>query len=388
VREREKVCFEPQRMSAGSTVQHASKSALSHQDEVEIKLELTSQSDYLKVQQILGAPLEVHEQENIFFDGKKQELSSRRSMLRFRFYGGHPPKCILTLKSNSSISGGIQRSQEVEEDIDYSIARQIVGDTSKMGQLSNRVGGSQVMGGIFGEYKLPSDGFVCLGGFFNRREIYQYGALHLELDKTTFEFGTVYEIEVETANPDHVKNELESVLNSNGVKYTSSPISKFGRFVSGKQKAAATEIHAAAKAVETKRPPMEIDQQVVFVYTGSESMDSTCAWYENVLGLERTLDLGQGQARIFRTSSSSFLGVCKVRPGRYVEPKGVVLTLVTKTAAVDQWHKRLSEQGADVLGPPERSDMFNIYAFFVRDPNGYLIEFQSFLDPQWPLPPA
>jgi len=360
----------------GSTVQHASKSALSHQEEVEIKLELASQSDYLRVKQILGAPLEVHEQENVFFDGKKQELSSSRAVLRFRFYGGQVPKCILTLKSNSYVAGGIQRSQEVEEDINYFIARQIVVDSSKMGQLR----GSQVMAGIYAEYKVASHGFVCLGGFRNRREVYQYGDLHLELDKTTFEFGTVYEIEVETANPVYVKSELESLLNSNGVKYTYSKISKFARFVTGKQKAA----EEALKAAEMKRPPIEIDQQVVFVYT--DAFDSTVAWYENVLGLELILD--QGQARIYRTSSSSFLGVCKVRPGRYVEPKGVVLTLATKPAAVDQWFRRLSEQGADILGPPERNDMFNVYAFFVRDPNGYLIEFQSFLDPRWPLPPT
>ena len=36
---------------------------------------------------------------------------------------------------------------------------------------------------------------------------------------------------------------------------------------------------------------------------------------------------------------------------------------------------------ADV--PPELSEKFNVYGFFLRDPNGYLLEFQTFLDPRW-----
>jgi hypothetical protein len=34
-------------------------------------------------------------------------------------------------------------------------------------------------------------------------------------------------------------------------------------------------------------------------------------------------------------------------------------------------------------GPPERSDQFGVYCFFARDPNGYLLEFQTFLDRGW-----
>eukprot|EP00741_Cyanophora_paradoxa_P013129 tig00020675_g12682.t1 len=123
-----------------------------------------------------------------------------------------------------------------------------------------------------------------------------------------------------------------------------------------------------------------IDQQVTFIYT--DDMAGTCGWYERVLGLECELD--QGAARIYRTSETSFLGICKVRPGRYVEPKGVVITFACPKAEVDQWYERMVEKGADILGPPEKNDMFHVYAFFIRDPNGYLIEFQTFLDPRWP----
>ncbi len=33
--------------------------------------------------------------------------------------------------------------------------------------------------------------------------------------------------------------------------------------------------------------------------------------------------------------------------------------------------------------PPQLSTQFNVYSFFVRDPNGYKLEFQSFRDPAW-----
>ena len=39
---------------------------------------------------------------------------------------------------------------------------------------------------------------MCLGGFRNLRRDYSWEGFKLELDETQFEWGTVYEIEVET----------------------------------------------------------------------------------------------------------------------------------------------------------------------------------------------
>jgi catechol 2,3-dioxygenase-like lactoylglutathione lyase family enzyme len=125
-----------------------------------------------------------------------------------------------------------------------------------------------------------------------------------------------------------------------------------------------------------KRPA--IDQQVTWVYT--QDLESTAGFYRDTIGLEQVLD--QGLCRIFRTSSTGFLGVCQVRPGRYVEPKGVVLTLVVPD--VDGWHTYLTAKGVACEGKPSLSTTFNVYAFFAADPNGYKLEFQSFRDPRWP----
>ena len=39
---------------------------------------------------------------------------------------------------------------------------------------------------------------MCLGGFKNIRQDYKYEGLKMELDETSYEWGTCYEIEIET----------------------------------------------------------------------------------------------------------------------------------------------------------------------------------------------
>ena len=122
-----------------------------------------------------------------------------------------------------------------------------------------------------------------------------------------------------------------------------------------------------------------INQSLVWVYTAD--LDGTCKFYADTLGLEQVLD--QGGCRIFRMGPTGFIGVCFARPGRFVEPKGVVITFVSDD--VDGWHAHLLAKGVTPDGPPKYSEAFNVYAFFARDPNGYLLEFQRFMDPVWPV---
>ncbi len=127
-------------------------------------------------------------------------------------------------------------------------------------------------------------------------------------------------------------------------------------------------------------PHPTIAQQVTWVYT--EDLPGTARFYNEAIGLELVLD--QGGCRIFKTSETSFLGVCKVRPGRHVEPKGVVITLVTPD--VDGWHEALKARGVTILEPPAYHASFDVYCFFATDPNGYKLEFQTFRDPSWKMP--
>lgn len=119
--------------------------------------------------------------------------------------------------------------------------------------------------------------------------------------------------------------------------------------------------------------------QVTWVYTND--LPDTARFYADTLGFEMVLD--QGLCRIFRAAPHAFVGVCQVRPGRFVEPKGVVVTFVLPTPAdVDSWHAKIVAKGAKPEAP-FHSERFKVRAFFVHDPNGYKLEFQAFLDPAW-----
>ena len=125
--------------------------------------------------------------------------------------------------------------------------------------------------------------------------------------------------------------------------------------------------------------PAPAVQQITWVYT--YDLASTATFYAETLALEQVLD--QGMCRVFRVGQTSFIGVCQ-RPDRDVEPKGVILTLLTPD--VDGWYARLKAAGEDIVSEPSYSERSQAYAFFCRDPEGYRVEFQHFHDPRWVFP--
>jgi catechol 2,3-dioxygenase-like lactoylglutathione lyase family enzyme len=54
------------------------------------------------------------------------------------------------------------------------------------------------------------------------------------------------------------------------------------------------------------------------------------------------------------------------------------------TDKVDEWYAFLQARGVEFDQAPALNDRYHIYHCFLRDPNGYLIEIQQFLDPEWP----
>ena len=121
---------------------------------------------------------------------------------------------------------------------------------------------------------------------------------------------------------------------------------------------------------------LTVDCQISWVYT--DDLVGTCAFYESGLGLKQVRD--EGSARIFRVSSTASIGVCLAFDDRVIEPKGGMISFITDD--VDGWYAQLLSKGVSVHSPPHRLAAFNIYTFFVEDPNGYLIEFQQFLNSQ------
>lgn len=121
-------------------------------------------------------------------------------------------------------------------------------------------------------------------------------------------------------------------------------------------------------------PDLPIDQQITFLYT--RDLDATAAFYEEVLRLPLVRD--QGDCRIYRVSSTGYLGFCR-RVDTPDQPAGIILTLITPD--VDGWYAALQARGVAFEKPPAANPHYHIYHCFLRDPNGYLIEIQRFDDP-------
>jgi len=139
-------------------------------------------------------------------------------------------------------------------------------------------------------------------------------------------------------------------------------------------------------------PPL--DGSISFIY--AKDFEASCRFYEEVLGLEVAGTLGD-DVKIFMLPGS-YLGIVKqgvsaaANPPRCAAEAGdtVIVGLICKTAEdVDAYHKRLSQSSiGSVLSAPQRNDTFGLYNMMARDPNGYLVEVQSFLKPDFlkPLP--
>lgn len=110
-------------------------------------------------------------------------------------------------------------------------------------------------------------------------------------------------------------------------------------------------------------------------FFGTKDLLATDHFYAHVLGLP--LDKDQGTCRIYRVTEGGLLGFC-----RHIEPtatpRSPIITLVTDD--VDGVYQRLAAAGVEMSHLPAVNPKFNIYHFFVADPNGYTVEVQRFLD--------
>ncbi|MEL6402854.1 MAG: VOC family protein [Chloroflexota bacterium] len=121
---------------------------------------------------------------------------------------------------------------------------------------------------------------------------------------------------------------------------------------------------------------LPIDEQITFLYC--EDLEATAPFYEDVLGFELAVD--QGSCRIYHiVGRKAYFGLCERATPR--EKDGVIFTLVTQD--VDGWYERITSKGITPEHEPRMNETYGIYHFFVKDPNGYLIEIQRFATEDW-----
>lgn len=117
--------------------------------------------------------------------------------------------------------------------------------------------------------------------------------------------------------------------------------------------------------------PAPFDYPIAFYYT--RDLQATAQFYEAMLGL--TLSRDQGDCRIYRVNDHAYIGFCQRDD---VNPTGNIICFVTDD--VDGWHAALVAKGVVFEKAPARHSKYAIYHCFLRDPDGYLVEIQTFLD--------
>lgn len=110
-------------------------------------------------------------------------------------------------------------------------------------------------------------------------------------------------------------------------------------------------------------------------FLGTKDLKITSNFYQNIIGL--TLYKDQGVCLIFDVNKQSKIGFCKHMAVLHKD-KSPILTFITGN--VDEIYNKLVNLGLEIKEKPQINQKFNIYHFFLKDPNGYTIEIQKFLD--------
>ena len=121
---------------------------------------------------------------------------------------------------------------------------------------------------------------------------------------------------------------------------------------------------------------LDIQANLVFLYY--KDLAKAQDFYKNLLGLNLAADYGF--AKIFQISQTSFVGLVDEKEGMHKasEPKTVTLSFVTER--IDEWYNYLKENGVAMRGPVKNATRHPTRGFVAYDPEGYFLEFETFLD--------
>ncbi len=124
---------------------------------------------------------------------------------------------------------------------------------------------------------------------------------------------------------------------------------------------------------------MAVENSVVFL--PCYNIEETTAFYRDVIGLPVVQEQSGGICRIFDTGYG-YIGFCQYDDGRPIPsgPVGVCISLNCHDEAdVDRAYEQMAAKGCRIALPPAKQEKFPVYAFFMRDPNDYKVEFQRIL---------
>ena len=199
--------------------------------EIEIKLALSSFTDYLKLIGFLGQIEQEEHHTNIFFDTEDRQISKAGWALRVR---ADQKQGLVTIKSIGSKEGLAVIREEIESKISRSDAIDIMNDPDSIIDL-------ELMPIEYLKKKVKlKENLKQLVKFENIRQkkLFRLGDYNylLEIDKTSYNDGsTDYELEVELNNRDLlevVEENLRKIFASLDISFTPQKKSKFHRALS------------------------------------------------------------------------------------------------------------------------------------------------------------
>ena len=108
----------------------------------------------------------------------------------------------------------------------------------------------------------------------------------------------------------------------------------------------------------------------------STDLAKTRDFYEGLLDLKLARD--QGTCLIFKVTAGAYIGFCRHSSVPEYH-SGLIITILEED--VDTLYAKLDKANVFLENAPQLNETFQIYHFFTRDPNGYRLEIQRFLQP-------
>ncbi|KAJ6242781.1 triphosphate tunnel metalloenzyme 3 [Anaeramoeba flamelloides] len=198
--------------------------------EIEIKYRL-QESGYTDLCSLLGDPIEIQKQTNHYYLLKNKKGEELQGMARLRFFS---ERCVLTFKDSHVLKDGIATCVEQECDLNPEEAQQFIGAENNS-KFFTQFAECSVCKYLQKKYQPSTINYK--GKIQNHRSVYNWNDLHLEIDKTTYDFGVGYEIELEVNAErgsellNKTKEKLTNFLKNNNIPFKHSQSSKFSNFL-------------------------------------------------------------------------------------------------------------------------------------------------------------
>ncbi|KAJ3301106.1 hypothetical protein HDV03_001336 [Kappamyces sp. JEL0829] len=212
--------------------------------EIEVKFRLDAAAFHQA--QALLATLEncqrirVDKQENFFLDSVNGELEAKRVNFRLRHVESaladrNTQESFITIKGlgdqGGHITDGISRIKELEEAIPNQVFAALTASPNLV--KDPQYASIELIGVLLAQLSKPLADIIVSAQFSNTRTVYEWQGLELEVDETKYAFGTAYEIEIESTEPEQAKKLVEELLTAHGIAYGFSKRSKFGNLKAG-----------------------------------------------------------------------------------------------------------------------------------------------------------